>query len=425
LLFFVLCTVWHEYAAASEGIEAAASLKKTVIIGAGLTGLSAYKTLNESGIPADIYEARDRAGGRILTHTFPDGKRSELGATFVGGGHKAMQKLCAELGVILRPLEGFSLHIIGDDGGPLGKDQQKEVHELISAIFNKKYPLIEKEGESIGSVIKRAIGNSPVASASYGVIRLVFADETGLDIERIPAEMIEPTWSAIAKEAPSLLDRAGESFTVQEGTNALVDALKKGIYIHYNHILEKVSSVNGQYELSFKNGKAVMADRVIIAVPLSVLKTIEFPESLGGLSKGFESVGVSIPYGGLQRDVLPEDPNLDDPSKSFYEINLKDNYVAWPGGIGTKTITRLSSDDKPIERVIDHLDWKQDQFSQGCYSNDFAYHAVKELFANASPLPGLVFAGEYLSPNEDFVGYMEGAVLSGQEAVRRLIEARS
>ncbi|MBY0281865.1 MAG: FAD-dependent oxidoreductase [Alphaproteobacteria bacterium] len=331
-----------------------------------------------------------------MTSLFADGKRSEMGATFIGSGHKSMRKLCAELGVALQPLRDFNLRIIGEDGNLLGSDFQKEVHELISAIFNKEYPVIENEGESVGSIIKRAIGNGPVASVSYGIIKLVFADETGLDIEHIPAEMIEPTWSAIAKEAPALLSRAGESFTVQEGSSAIVDALKENIDIQYNHILEKVAVVDGQYELSFKNGRIVMADHVIIAILLSVLKAIEFPEDLGELSKGFRSVdGGSVPYGELQRDVLVDDSNIGDLSKSFYEINLKDNYVAWPGGIDTKTITRLSSDVRPIERVIDHQDWGQDQFSRGCYSKDFTYHAIKGLLANAEPLPGLVFAGEY------------------------------
>ena len=40
-----------------------------VIVGAGLAGLSAaYRLWRDAGIAAELYEAQDRVGGRVLSH---------------------------------------------------------------------------------------------------------------------------------------------------------------------------------------------------------------------------------------------------------------------------------------------------------------------------------------------------------------------
>ena len=42
-----------------------------IIIGAGVAGLTAARALSNSGLTVIILEARDRAGGRILTRRIP------------------------------------------------------------------------------------------------------------------------------------------------------------------------------------------------------------------------------------------------------------------------------------------------------------------------------------------------------------------
>jgi len=43
--------------------------KKVIIIGAGMAGAAAARTLKEAGCEVVVLEARDRTGGRIHTHT--------------------------------------------------------------------------------------------------------------------------------------------------------------------------------------------------------------------------------------------------------------------------------------------------------------------------------------------------------------------
>src|SRR4051812_29097357 len=69
-----------------------------IIVGAGLSGLSAAREVLDAGREPLVLEADDRVGGRILTEHV-DGIPLELGAQWVGDTHDRMQALAAELGV--------------------------------------------------------------------------------------------------------------------------------------------------------------------------------------------------------------------------------------------------------------------------------------------------------------------------------------
>lgn len=70
-----------------------------VVIGAGLAGLSAARSLAQRGLRVRVLEARDRVGGRTLSHRLPDGDIIELGAQWLGPGQDRLSALCRELGL--------------------------------------------------------------------------------------------------------------------------------------------------------------------------------------------------------------------------------------------------------------------------------------------------------------------------------------
>jgi monoamine oxidase len=69
-----------------------------VVVGAGLSGMIAARTLLEAGLTPVVLEADDRVGGRILTEVV-DGVPLDLGAQWIGDTHHRMFGLAAELGV--------------------------------------------------------------------------------------------------------------------------------------------------------------------------------------------------------------------------------------------------------------------------------------------------------------------------------------
>src|SRR5207247_877131 len=74
---------------------------QVVIIGAGVAGLTAARELAAAGARVLVLEARDRLGGRVLTHHTPDGP-VELGAEFVHGAFPETLGVVQEAGLRAR-----------------------------------------------------------------------------------------------------------------------------------------------------------------------------------------------------------------------------------------------------------------------------------------------------------------------------------
>ena len=70
-----------------------------VIIGAGLSGMIAARTVLDAGLVPLVLEADERVGGRILTEEALPGVPIELGAQWIGDTHERMFRLAADLGV--------------------------------------------------------------------------------------------------------------------------------------------------------------------------------------------------------------------------------------------------------------------------------------------------------------------------------------
>lgn len=70
-----------------------------VVVGAGLSGLVAARTLRRAGHRVAVLEARDRVGGRIENGHTADGSVVELGAEWIGPTQDRVASLAGELGV--------------------------------------------------------------------------------------------------------------------------------------------------------------------------------------------------------------------------------------------------------------------------------------------------------------------------------------
>ncbi|KAK7960918.1 amine oxidase [Apiospora saccharicola] len=75
----------------------------TIVIGGGLSGLGAAKSLSSAGKTFVVLEARDRVGGRVWNRELQGGGYTEVGAEFVGETQDKVLALAAELGLELYP----------------------------------------------------------------------------------------------------------------------------------------------------------------------------------------------------------------------------------------------------------------------------------------------------------------------------------
>jgi monoamine oxidase len=90
-----------------------------LVLGAGIAGLAAARTLAESGARVVLLEARDRVGGRVLSVHHPDCDLPvELGAEFVHGRPPELLALLDEAGLGYFELQGehrcFENGVLGD-----------------------------------------------------------------------------------------------------------------------------------------------------------------------------------------------------------------------------------------------------------------------------------------------------------------------
>ncbi|HET9324607.1 MAG TPA: FAD-dependent oxidoreductase, partial [Gaiellaceae bacterium] len=77
----------------------AAAAPRTIVVGAGLAGLTAAYRLKQAGIVAEVHEASDRVGGRCWTirGEFAQGQIAEHGGELIDQGHTAIRQLAGEL----------------------------------------------------------------------------------------------------------------------------------------------------------------------------------------------------------------------------------------------------------------------------------------------------------------------------------------
>jgi len=101
----------------------------TLIIGAGMAGLTAARALAEAGQHVLILEARDRIGGRI--HTQHVGSEAlELGAEFIHGRPPELWALIEEAGLATYERDGAKLCFEADELRECGNTREEIFHPL-------------------------------------------------------------------------------------------------------------------------------------------------------------------------------------------------------------------------------------------------------------------------------------------------------
>jgi monoamine oxidase len=85
-------------------VTGGAKRPRCVVIGAGLAGLAAALRLTERGWHVDILEAMAEYGGRVYSYSFPQARHlvCELGGEWIGDDHHRMKAHCRQFGLRLQ-----------------------------------------------------------------------------------------------------------------------------------------------------------------------------------------------------------------------------------------------------------------------------------------------------------------------------------
>src|SRR5690625_2986294 len=287
--------------------------KKIVIVGGGITGLSAayylQKEIKEKHLPYEVklVEAGDRLGGKINTIK-KDGFTIERGPDSFLERKKPAGKLAEELGMtdqLVRNGTGQAYILVHNKlykmpkGSYMGIPTQLRPF-LFSDIYSAKGKLRSgmdlirsrsktQKDQSLGTFLRGRFGNELVDSLLEPLIAGVYSS----DIDQMSLQATFPNFYELEQKHGSLIKglrasmperrrntgkKAGQFLAFKNGFASIVEALEKRLnedqVITMNQTVDHVEKKDHGYHLLLSNGEVYKADAVIMATPHNALPKI-------------------------------------------------------------------------------------------------------------------------------------------------------
>ncbi len=421
------------------------------IIGAGLSGLASAYRLQQNGHQVTVYEALDRAGGRVFTY-YSGNSYEELGGKFLNDGGDALhiRNLIQELGLEVDTREIPLIKNYIFQGESISFDS---LLETLPPPNEENYQQLQKIASSsrhLGDIFDQFFKEHPLARQC---IENRTKNYEGSESDHLSVKYLDLFWEFYRRQHEYVsLQKQGlhptyTVPTVKGGNSCLVNALCERINnIEYEIPLKKIRrEPNGKLLLFFENGEEKFTDYLILTVPLPLLKEIDFGELLNDERK---KIFDNLPYGFNSKIIIPVCPS----SHIDLQFAYTDHGVTWLnadqtlltvycGGESAQYSSDASSIQEiyrrelpilkthypqiifPSEEKVIGMGWPKEPYFQGSYSN-FGIDLFDELNEvieihdipvrkTYSPLHGRVFfAGEATAI--EFTGTMEGAVESAE-----------
>jgi monoamine oxidase len=423
-----------------------------LVAGAGLAGLSAARELARAGAAVTVFDARDRAGGRVWTVQLERGEHGELGGEFIDSDHRAIRRLASELGLELgRVLPGgFTHRFRGEDGRyhvsrtrpwtELGQilapllDRYKAAHGDTRAAAVREISTI-----SLRDWLRQRDASRELHSMADALRGFFLADPDDLSVLPVVEQIAEGGSPAQA-----------EMYRIKGGNDRLVSALVRSIdgRVLLRHRLRKISHATDRVIAHVEDGdghaQALEGDAMVIALPTTALVEVDVRPALPDDQR---HAIAALRYGCATKVVIQSTRDLFEGRKARAFATDSDLGAFWDGADGRGSVLtllgggcisarlRARADVSPHHIVGDlcwlgmsgaevsgirMATWEEDPFARGGYAYlDPSFDpAWRPLLARRTGQ--LVFAGEHTS--KDWQGYMNGAVESGLTAAHELLE---
>jgi monoamine oxidase len=421
----------------------------TVILGAGMAGLTAARTLAEAGVRVAVIEARNRIGGRILTHR-SRGHAFELGAEFIHGRPPELWALIAEAG--LQTYERDGSQACFEDGMLRRCSQQEHAFSLLEDLENP--PQIDLSFTEYLSTLE--------ASDSERSSLLNFVEGfNAADASQISAVSLGVQQQAEGSEEG---DRV---FYLSSGYDRIAEYLA-GRIVDYGGSI-RLNSPARQIQWSPSSVKIVddkqtfSARRVVITVPLGVLQAGSLV--IDPHPKAIFQAASQLRMGHVTRFTLlfrepfwtglPRSSPMDDLSFLFSFDDAPPVWwtthpqptallTGWVGGPRSEALAGFTSDEL-ADRACSTLarifalevtqvrqlllechahDWRNDPFSLGAYSYVATGGIEASLHLSRPVANTLFFAGEHTDTTGAW-GTVHAAMRSGLRAAQQILDLPS
>jgi len=434
-----------------------------VVIGAGMAGLAAARAASEAGRSVVVVEARDRIGGRVVTHHEPGlDVPVELGAEFIHGRPRATWELVHQSGLVACDLPEERWMYRGgrlEKADGFGDDLARVMGRLGE---------VREEDESFAAFLKRCCTGADLDEAR-GLARSFVEGFDAADPERISAR-------SLAEEQEGIGDVGSEpQFRLLRGYGALAAWMRARLdpsraRVMLRTVVDEVRWERGRVEVAARgpeNREMLFEGRAaVVTLPVGVLHAAAGEEGAvrfvpevgrvreaarklgsGGVVKVVlwfdrafweEEGGVSAADGGNMRDaVFILAPGEEFPTWWTQRPLRTPVLTAWVGGpraermrgMGEMEVVRRAlhvlagmtgPDQKALEgrlRGAWAWNWPGDPYARGAYSHvTVGGLGAREVLAE--PVEGtLFFAGEAADVSGQ-ASTVAGAIASGARAGR-------
>lgn len=247
--------------AAREVLAVAQPGERIVVVGAGMAGLTAARALADAGLAVEVFEARDRVGGRVDT-VRPEGWPIpvERGANWVEDVRASdLDTRLAALGVAAVPF-AYREALVGPEGEPMARPGA--VLAPAEAALERAVAWADRQD------VDRSVADALVQSgAAAGVDPAVLERYTRSEVETEYGVTIAEISAWWGFEEGS----EGDDLMVVGGYGALADDLADGLTVHLGRPVAMITWSAEGVGLEVA-GALTPADRVVVTVPLGALQ---------------------------------------------------------------------------------------------------------------------------------------------------------
>lgn len=271
---------------------------RVAVVGAGLAGLTCACRLKRAGIPATIYEADSRIGGRCWTnrHDFAGGQIAEHGGELIDQGHTKIRQLAQELGldldnVLAAEANGTEV-LFNFDGADYSYaeavDDLKEIwqplhRDLSEASYPTLYNNFTARGAELDqmSIIDWINVTVPggLNSRLGQLLDVAYNIEYGAECDRQSALNLLYLLGYNRPGQFTIFGASNEKYHVHGGNDQIVSRLTAAVgsqIVTATALVAVRRNASGSYTLTFLSGRRtsdVTVDKVVFALPFSILRT--------------------------------------------------------------------------------------------------------------------------------------------------------
>eukprot|EP01080_Neovahlkampfia_damariscottae_P001548 gene1548-12674_t len=413
---------------------------RVCVVGGGIAGLYACHYLKKLNIDFVLVESSDRLGGRMLQKEV-SGINVEVGAEFIHGENSILNHLLKKLNLKYKPTFDWT---------------SAEAIEFLGYFFNGKLHLTN----DVQEIIEIFEEKLPKFQEEKNITLLEFMKKENLseDLMKIADCFYGKTNNTNVKymgtnesaRQERLWPYSGQNFKLKESWKPLLDYLSKDLNPIYNFKVTKISyPKNRQIVVHGENVKKIRCDKVLLTVPLPILKDIKFIPQLP-VKKQFAITHLG--FGKAMKTIITfkkkfwKKMNLiftDDPCiNQIWMMNQTDDEFFVTGFTVAESVDNFNKIKDPAKYFVDLLDkifnneaspcfkqfvgrfdWTTNESIKGGYSfNKFnSYGCNNDLFENIDER--VFFAGEATSM--DSIATITGALESSERALHQIIKIKS